>query len=69
MKIIKNINGENSSSESYSIDLRDLWHDEKGVSNDMYDFLQAFFKEHPEYAKNKYKSNHALRNGVMDSEL
>ena len=69
MKIIKNLNGEKSSSESYSIDLRDLWHDEKGVSNDRYDFLQACFKEHPEYAKNKYKSNHALRNGVTALDL
>mmetsp|Transcript_30500 Transcript_30500/g.51574 ORF Transcript_30500/g.51574 Transcript_30500/m.51574 type:complete len:443 (+) Transcript_30500:56-1384(+) len=26
-------------------------HDEKGVAADMYDFLQQFFKAHPEYAK------------------
>ena len=28
---------------SYSTDLRDLRHDEKGVSNDMYDFLHVCF--------------------------
>eukprot|EP00253_Pinus_taeda_P033117 PITA_33117 len=37
---------------SYNTDRRDLRHDEKGVSNDMYDFIQEFFKEHPKYAKN-----------------
>ncbi|EFJ37661.1 serine carboxypeptidase-like enzyme [Selaginella moellendorffii] len=35
---------------SYSSDVRDIRHDEKGVSKDMYDFLEAFFKKHPEYA-------------------
>jgi len=39
---------------SYSTDVRDICHDEKGVSNDMYDFLQAVFKEHPGYAKNDF---------------
>ena len=28
---------------SYNTDVRDLCHDEKGVSNDMYDFLQVCF--------------------------
>ncbi|ERN12871.1 hypothetical protein AMTRI_Chr07g78660 [Amborella trichopoda] len=37
---------------SYTTDKRDLRHNEKGVSDDLYDFLQAFFKEHPQYAKN-----------------
>jgi len=39
---------------SYSTDIRDIRHDEEGVSEDMYDFFQAFFKAHPEYAKNKF---------------
>ncbi|KAH9326159.1 hypothetical protein KI387_006337 [Taxus chinensis] len=39
---------------SYSTDVRDFRHDENGVSNDMYDFLQAFFKEHPKYANNDF---------------
>ncbi|VVB16783.1 unnamed protein product [Arabis nemorensis] len=32
----------------------DLRHDEAGVSNDLYDFLQAFFKEHPQFVKNDF---------------
>ncbi|XP_058099121.1 serine carboxypeptidase-like 48 isoform X2 [Magnolia sinica] len=39
---------------SYSTDLRDIRFGEKGVSNDVYDFLQAFFKEHPSYSKNDF---------------
>ncbi|CAF2120813.1 serine carboxypeptidase-like 47 isoform X2 [Brassica rapa] len=39
---------------SYTSDQSDLRHDETGVSNDLYDFLQAFFKEHPKYAKNDF---------------
>ncbi|KAK9158600.1 hypothetical protein Scep_005174 [Stephania cephalantha] len=39
---------------SYSSDRRDLRHDETGVSNDLYDFLQAFFIEHPQFAKNDF---------------
>ncbi|CAK9237565.1 unnamed protein product [Sphagnum troendelagicum] len=39
---------------SYSSDLRDIRHDEEGVSEDMYDFFQAFFEAHPEFAKNNF---------------
>ncbi|KAK7344845.1 hypothetical protein VNO77_14992 [Canavalia gladiata] len=39
---------------SYSSDLRDIRHNEEGVSNDLYDFMQAFFAEHPQYAKNDF---------------
>ncbi|KMT07962.1 hypothetical protein BVRB_6g144960 [Beta vulgaris subsp. vulgaris] len=39
---------------SYSTDKRDIRHDERGVSNDLYDFLQAFFTEHPDFAKNDF---------------
>ncbi|KAJ4907960.1 Serine carboxypeptidase-like 47 [Raphanus sativus] len=31
-----------------------LRHNETGVSNDLYDFLQAFFKEHPQLGKNDF---------------
>ncbi|MED6145524.1 Serine carboxypeptidase-like 48 [Stylosanthes scabra] len=39
---------------SYSSDDSDLRHDEVGVSNDLYDFLQAFFKQHPQFANNDF---------------
>ncbi|KAG6550604.1 hypothetical protein Mapa_007857 [Marchantia paleacea] len=39
---------------SYSPDIRDLRHDEDGVSEDMYDFFQAFFEEHPQFKKNDF---------------
>ncbi|KAI3748587.1 hypothetical protein L6452_11759 [Arctium lappa] len=39
---------------SYSSDKRDIRHNEQDVSDDLYDFLQAFFKEHPEFAKNDF---------------
>ncbi|XP_059429394.1 serine carboxypeptidase-like isoform X2 [Corylus avellana] len=39
---------------SYTSDDEDLRHDEGGVSNDLYDFLQAFFAEHPQFAKNDF---------------
>ncbi|KAI3520555.1 hypothetical protein L1887_10004 [Cichorium endivia] len=37
---------------SYSSSEKDIRHDEKGVGDDLYDFLQEFFKVHPDYAKN-----------------
>ncbi|XP_020600228.1 serine carboxypeptidase-like [Phalaenopsis equestris] len=39
---------------SYSSDSRDIRHDEDGVSDDLYDFLQAFFSHHPEYVNNDF---------------
>jgi carboxypeptidase C (cathepsin A) len=33
-----------------------LDHDEEQVGNDMYDFLQQFFKAHPEYQKNDFNT-------------
>ncbi|KAF6140298.1 hypothetical protein GIB67_000346, partial [Kingdonia uniflora] len=39
---------------SYSSDRRDIRHYEDGVSNDLYDFLQSFFAEHPKFAKNDF---------------
>ncbi|KAF8397747.1 hypothetical protein HHK36_016669 [Tetracentron sinense] len=39
---------------SYSSDKHDIRHNEEGVSNDLYDFLQAFFAEHPQFAKNDF---------------
>ncbi|KAL7612573.1 serine carboxypeptidase-like isoform X1 [Lactuca sativa] len=39
---------------SYSTDERDIRHNEQGVSDDLYDFLQAFFKEHPELVNNDF---------------
>ncbi|XP_006657694.1 serine carboxypeptidase-like [Oryza brachyantha] len=39
---------------SYSSDSRDTRHDEASISNDLYAFLQAFFTEHPDFAKNDF---------------
>ncbi|KAL6276199.1 hypothetical protein ACE6H2_019800 [Prunus campanulata] len=39
---------------SYTSDEGDIRHDEEGVSNDLYDFLQAFFAQHPQFAKNDF---------------
>ncbi|XVF75602.1 hypothetical protein PTKIN_Ptkin13bG0199800 [Pterospermum kingtungense] len=39
---------------SYSSDRRDIRHNEDEVSNDLYDFLQAFFAKHPEFANNDF---------------
>ncbi|KAL9280319.1 Serine carboxypeptidase-like 47 [Arabidopsis thaliana] len=39
---------------SYTSDESDIRNDEDGVSNDLYDFLQAFFKEHPKFVKNDF---------------
>ncbi|CAK8576176.1 unnamed protein product [Lathyrus sativus] len=39
---------------SYSSDENDIPTDGSGVSNDLYAFLQAFFKEHPELVKNEF---------------
>ncbi|CAI0452563.1 unnamed protein product [Linum tenue] len=39
---------------SYTTDDSDIRHDETGVSNDLYNFLQQFFKGHSKYAKNDF---------------
>ncbi|MED6220612.1 hypothetical protein PIB30_046374 [Stylosanthes scabra] len=39
---------------SYSSDDSDIRNDEVGVSNDLYDFLQAFFKQHPQFVNNDF---------------
>ncbi|XP_054801624.1 serine carboxypeptidase-like [Prosopis cineraria] len=39
---------------SYSTDKRDIRHNEEGVSNDLYDFLQAFFAKHPQFQDNEF---------------
>ncbi|XP_034687554.1 serine carboxypeptidase-like [Vitis riparia] len=39
---------------SYSSSESDIRHTEEGVSNDLYDFMQAFFKKHPEFVRNDF---------------
>ncbi|KAK2996103.1 hypothetical protein RJ639_029531 [Escallonia herrerae] len=39
---------------SYSSSEDDIRHNEQGVSNDLYDFLQAFFSQHPQHAANDF---------------
>ncbi|KAL3530508.1 hypothetical protein ACH5RR_009830 [Cinchona calisaya] len=39
---------------SYTSDESDIRNNEENVSNDLYDFMQAFLKEHPQYAKNDF---------------
>ncbi|KAL6967161.1 Protein cbp3, mitochondrial [Sarracenia purpurea var. burkii] len=39
---------------SYSPNIKDIRHNEHGVSNDLYSFLQEFFKHHPQYANNDF---------------
>ncbi|KAL3627964.1 hypothetical protein CASFOL_028066 [Castilleja foliolosa] len=39
---------------SYSSDRRNIRHNEKGVSDDLYDFIQAFYKEYRELAENDF---------------
>ncbi|CAF2126983.1 unnamed protein product [Brassica napus] len=39
---------------SYTTDKSDIRHDETGVSDDLYDFLQAFFAEHPTLANKDF---------------
>lgn len=39
---------------SYTKNESAIPHDETGVSNDLYDFLQAFFKQHSQFAKNDF---------------
>ncbi|KAM1447679.1 hypothetical protein COP1_006532 [Malus domestica] len=39
---------------SYTTNTADIRHDEEGVSNDLYDFLQEFFTQHPQFAKNDF---------------
>ncbi|MCO5602760.1 hypothetical protein L7F22_056898 [Adiantum nelumboides] len=39
---------------TYSDDIRDKNHNEKGVSDDMYHFCRFLFKAHPDFAGNNF---------------
>ncbi|XP_028776242.1 serine carboxypeptidase-like [Neltuma alba] len=39
---------------SHASDENDIRHDEEGISNDLLDFLQAFFMEHPQFVQNDF---------------
>ncbi|KAK8496176.1 hypothetical protein V6N11_056995 [Hibiscus sabdariffa] len=39
---------------SYTTDRADIRHNETGISNDLYDFMQEFFKQHPAYVENDF---------------
>ncbi|CAL5352740.1 unnamed protein product [Camellia sinensis] len=39
---------------SYSSNANDTRHNEEGISNDLYDFLQEFFKQHGDYVNNDF---------------
>nr|XP_004240167.1 serine carboxypeptidase-like [Solanum lycopersicum] len=39
---------------SYTSDNRDIRHNETDISNDLYDFIQAFFNAHPEYVNSDF---------------
>ncbi|CAL5424152.1 unnamed protein product [Camellia sinensis] len=39
---------------SYSFSANDTHHNEESISNDLYDFLQVFFKQHGDYANNDF---------------
>ncbi|XP_060213416.1 serine carboxypeptidase-like isoform X2 [Lycium barbarum] len=39
---------------SYTSDDRDIRRNETAISNDLYDFIQAFFNAHPEYVNNDF---------------
>ncbi|CAI9778434.1 unnamed protein product [Fraxinus pennsylvanica] len=39
---------------SYTSDIADIRRDSVGAANDFYDFMQAFFKAHPQYAWNDF---------------
>uniref|UniRef100_A0A0A0LSB6 Serine carboxypeptidase n=1 Tax=Cucumis sativus TaxID=3659 RepID=A0A0A0LSB6_CUCSA len=59
---------------SYTSDDDDIRHDEEGVSNDLYDFLQAFFTEHKEFAANDFyitgeSYGFAIGNGLTNPEI
>ena len=59
-----------SRGDSYYEYLIKVWLQQQGDGHETLKCCrQCIIKEHPEYAKNKYNSNHVLRNGVTASEL